>query len=305
MGFFDSIGKIAKAVVKSPITKAVAGATTIVFPPAGAAMVAGIAVANKAVDLADSASPKAPAAKQIVAATLAQGGPPAQAVRLLQAAKQGNMQATAQVRTLVSRGVNEMARAPVTAGAADKIKNVVANESYKKARSLNALVLAFNSKDPQKRKAVAAEVAALRRSRSPKDRAKLRSLRRRTAAIKTARKFFVDSRGLVKKKAAVKVGADAPSPRASHPPLPKVKHIPERRCWVVRGVGRRLRARVGADMPAPHAVTWWVELVRPQYPGNAPYWRIPFRASGFDALRRAASTKNWLYRWDGMKWARV
>ncbi len=54
MSFLDDIASVAKAVVKSPITKVVAGGIAIVAPPVGLSALAGIAAADKVVDAIDS-----------------------------------------------------------------------------------------------------------------------------------------------------------------------------------------------------------------------------------------------------------
>lgn len=53
MSLLGDIAKVAKAVVKSPITKVAAGGLAIVFPPVGVTALAGIAAAEKIVDAAD------------------------------------------------------------------------------------------------------------------------------------------------------------------------------------------------------------------------------------------------------------
>lgn len=54
MGLLSKIAKVAKAVVKSPITKAAAGGVAIICPPAGIGALAGIAAADKIVDAVDA-----------------------------------------------------------------------------------------------------------------------------------------------------------------------------------------------------------------------------------------------------------
>jgi len=306
-GLFKSIGKIAKAVVKSPITKIAAGALAIVVPPAGAAAIAGLAVANKAVDMVDAGGKAAAVGKAAIQATIKAGGPSAVAVRQVVAARQGNPQAQAAVRAQINTSYSAMRKDPnpVVQEAARKI------QVTKTSKELNRVIKGYNSKDPKERAAVQKKVANLKASRDPKARRQYRRLVKRTAAIRTARKYVVDARGVVKKKADIKVGADTPNPRPMHPQLPTLRrvHCKGRPCLLVkRPPPLRARFRVGADVP-PHAVTWWVELVIPHDPENAPYWRVPFRASGFNALERAAkhptNTRNKLYRWNGSQWAKV
>jgi len=59
MGFFSDIVSVAKDVVKSPITKAVAGGAAIVFPPVGVPAAAAVASANVALAYADRPEAKA------------------------------------------------------------------------------------------------------------------------------------------------------------------------------------------------------------------------------------------------------
>ena len=54
MSFLSSIAKIAKSVVKSPITKVVAGGVAVVCPIVGVPALAGIAAADKVVDATDA-----------------------------------------------------------------------------------------------------------------------------------------------------------------------------------------------------------------------------------------------------------
>lgn len=63
MGFFSSIMKVTKSIVKSPITKAVSGGLAVVFPPAGIPAAAAIATANVALGYTDT-----PAGKAIISA---------------------------------------------------------------------------------------------------------------------------------------------------------------------------------------------------------------------------------------------
>ena len=53
VSFLNDIAKIGKAVLKSPVTKVVAGGVAVVFPPVGVPALAGIAVAEKVVDATD------------------------------------------------------------------------------------------------------------------------------------------------------------------------------------------------------------------------------------------------------------
>jgi hypothetical protein len=53
MSFLDDLASIAKKVVKSPITKIVAGGIAIVAPPIGAGALAGITAADKITDAID------------------------------------------------------------------------------------------------------------------------------------------------------------------------------------------------------------------------------------------------------------
>lgn len=73
MGIFGSIAKIAKAVVKNPITKVAAGGLAIAFPPIGIPAAAGVAIAGKVVDAAQGkrGTPAQQAtAKRVVANTI-------------------------------------------------------------------------------------------------------------------------------------------------------------------------------------------------------------------------------------------
>lgn len=63
MGFFSSILKVTKDIVKSPITKSVVGGVAVVFPPAGIPAAAAIATANAALAYTDT-----PVGKGIVSA---------------------------------------------------------------------------------------------------------------------------------------------------------------------------------------------------------------------------------------------
>lgn len=68
---FKSVGKIAKAVVKSPITKLAAGALVVVCPPAGAGAMAALAASDKIIAATKSKDPKRRAeAKKAIAATV-------------------------------------------------------------------------------------------------------------------------------------------------------------------------------------------------------------------------------------------
>jgi len=51
--FFSSVGKAAGAIIKSPITKTIAGAAAIVFPPVGVPASAALVVADRAVRTAE------------------------------------------------------------------------------------------------------------------------------------------------------------------------------------------------------------------------------------------------------------
>lgn len=84
MSFLDSIAKIAKSVVKSPITKVVAGGVSLVMPAVGIPALAGLAAADKVVSAADkgravlkqvkagSAAPGVPGGRSALGATLKQ-----------------------------------------------------------------------------------------------------------------------------------------------------------------------------------------------------------------------------------------
>lgn len=63
MGFFSSILKVTKSIVKSPVTKAVSGGLAVVFPPAGIPAAAAVATANAALAYTDT-----PAGKAIISA---------------------------------------------------------------------------------------------------------------------------------------------------------------------------------------------------------------------------------------------
>ncbi len=66
-GFFSSLGKVVKSVVKSPITKAVAAGASFVVPAVGVSASAALMAANKVVTSLDSKSPKRrKAAKRLV-----------------------------------------------------------------------------------------------------------------------------------------------------------------------------------------------------------------------------------------------
>ncbi len=67
MSFLDDIGKVCKSVVKSPVTKVVAGGVAIAFPAVGVPALAGLAVADRVV----SAHDKGEAVR--IAAGVAQG----------------------------------------------------------------------------------------------------------------------------------------------------------------------------------------------------------------------------------------
>jgi hypothetical protein len=54
MGLLSKIAKVAKAVVKSPITKVAAGGVAIICPPVGISALAGLAAADKVVDAVDA-----------------------------------------------------------------------------------------------------------------------------------------------------------------------------------------------------------------------------------------------------------
>lgn len=56
IGFLKAIGKVAKSVVRSPITKMTAAGLSVAFPAVGVPMAAGIAVADKVVTAAESKS---------------------------------------------------------------------------------------------------------------------------------------------------------------------------------------------------------------------------------------------------------
>lgn len=53
MSFLDDIAKVAKIVVKSPVTKVVAGGVAVVMPAVGVPALAGLAAADKVVDASD------------------------------------------------------------------------------------------------------------------------------------------------------------------------------------------------------------------------------------------------------------
>lgn len=63
-GFFDDVGSAFKSVVKSPITKAVAGGLSFVVPPAGIAASVAIQSADTAITVAE-AGKKAPAGSSL------------------------------------------------------------------------------------------------------------------------------------------------------------------------------------------------------------------------------------------------
>lgn len=66
MSFLSSIAKIAKSVVKSPITKVVAGGVAVVCPVVGVPALAGLAAADKVVDATDSGMAAVKAARSAV-----------------------------------------------------------------------------------------------------------------------------------------------------------------------------------------------------------------------------------------------
>lgn len=73
MSIFSSIAKVAKAVIKSPITKVAAGGLAVAFPVVGIPAAAGVAIAGKVVDAAQGkrGTPAQQAtAKRVVANTI-------------------------------------------------------------------------------------------------------------------------------------------------------------------------------------------------------------------------------------------
>lgn len=53
MSFLDDVAKVAKVIVKSPVTKVVAGGVAVVMPAIGVPALAGLAAADKVVDATD------------------------------------------------------------------------------------------------------------------------------------------------------------------------------------------------------------------------------------------------------------
>lgn len=287
MGILDDIGGAVKSVVKSPITKAVAGGVAVVCPAVGAPALAGIAAANTVISAAESADKvrRAAAQRSIKAtATLAQTDAGAatayKAMQTLVEARRGSSLARMFLRQQLNANFKAMAHNPAEAAAAPQVRRVVANHGYLRAKELNKLIIAYNSTNESERSRARAQVSKLRQSKSPRARAQLQTLARRTAALRTARRYVIDARGMVKLRSDVRIGADELSPAPAHPPLPKL-------CTVV-----------------PPGITWWVELEHA--PGEACNfrWCAPFRATAAAAMQRARPELE-LYRWTGRSWNRA
>jgi len=74
MSFLSSIAKIAKSVVKSPITKVIAGGVAVVVPVVGVPALAGLAAADKVVDATDKGLAAVKAARSAVGGVAAVPG---------------------------------------------------------------------------------------------------------------------------------------------------------------------------------------------------------------------------------------
>jgi hypothetical protein len=107
MRIFRRVSRSLKSVVRSPVLKTVAGGVAISFPVVGVPAVAGVALANRALAVADQSPAKAKALKRTIARTqvLARAGDePARralsALSLAAAARQREPAAMAKVRRI-------------------------------------------------------------------------------------------------------------------------------------------------------------------------------------------------------------
>lgn len=150
MGFFDDLGKVAKAaasatksVVKSPITKSVVGVTAVVYPPVGVPAAAAVAVADKTITELEKGN--ATAKKAVVNTTIAAQKGDGGARRMLQTmalvkrarGKYSKKQLDQlRYRVLVLRqNPAEAAKAVGIASAASAVKAAVAKPSPPKLRA--------------------------------------------------------------------------------------------------------------------------------------------------------------------------
>jgi hypothetical protein len=83
------------------------------------------------------------------------------------------------------------------------VEKLMAEKSSAQTKTLNRLVLGFNSKDPNEREAAKRKIAKLKRGHAQGNAlatSNLNALRRRTAALKAARAFRVDGTGMTRRK---------------------------------------------------------------------------------------------------------